>query len=333
MIIRQAAYCKYNSPLASISFILYSECFQEVLYHKYRVNVFKTRSGETGTERVLVAMSTGLGSRLLLYLTQLTKIQDKNRRNMDTFIPVHIRETEEENTSELREFVEKMGLEYLEIPIDAVFSKSLTKETLHSNEANKAKFNEVLADTKSATVKSDIIRILRQNLLAKIAQLYECKRIYLGETNDRMAINVMANICAGRGATVPWTQLPLQKLVSCDNEVAIVRPLREAQAQEVPQYLKLAGIFPSKIPDAPPKDTIYGLTSAFISGLAIDYTATPSIVTRTAAKVMTDTTPIDPNAAHCKLCHCPILIEPSEDRCESCKSLIDLVPLLEPYLL
>lgn len=34
IIIRQAAYC--------------SDCFQAVAYHKYRVNVFKTRSGSCG---------------------------------------------------------------------------------------------------------------------------------------------------------------------------------------------------------------------------------------------------------------------------------------------
>lgn len=270
-----------------------------------------------------MAMSTGLGSRLLLYLTQLAKIQDKNRKNMDTFIPVHVRESDEEDTTELRQFVEDMGLEYLEVPIDVIFSTT----PMTSNQDCKAKLNELLNGTKSATVKSDLVRILRQNLLANIARSFECKRIYLGETNDRMAINVMADICAGRGATVPWSQLPVQHL---NTEVAIVRPLREAQAQEIPEYLKLAGILPQKIPEAPSKDTIYGLTSAFISGLAVDYTATPSIVTRTAAKVMTDATPIDPNAMHCKLCQCPIVADTTA--CEACTSLMLQLPTLDSYI-
>lgn len=302
-----------------------------MLYHKYRVNVFKTRSGETGTERVLVAMSTGLASRLLLYLTQLARIQDKNRKNMDTFIPVHVRESTDEDTTELRRFVKELGLELLEIPIDAVLSTELARGELSkaANEESKTKFIHLQNNIKSPTVHSDIIRILRQNLLVIIARQLQCKRIYLGETNDRMAINVMANICAGRGATVPWTQLPVQQL-SCDgNEVAIVRPLREAQAQEIPEYLKLAGLLPEKIPHAPSKDAIYGLTSAFISGLALEYTATPSIVSRTAAKVMTEATPIDPNVAHCKLCRCPLFVDGS---CGSCRSLQDQVPLLSTYL-
>lgn len=271
-------------------------------------------------------MSTGQASRMLLYFTQLTRIQDQNRRNMDFFIPVHVVEDEGEGTSELEAFVKDMGLELIKVPLHAILNRELSRcmdlQSLGTEETRR-RLAEILSSAKTPSARADLTRILRTNLLTSLAKMHECKRIYLGDTNDRIAINVMADVCAGRGAMIPWTQMPVQHFTSL--ELGFVRPLREAQALEVPEYLKLIGKLPSFKPQEN-KSTIYGLTDAFISNLAVEYTATPSIVTRTAAKVETALTPRDPQH-HCSLCHGPVPL--GVLICSPCQGLLKEVPLLQ----
>lgn len=284
------------------------------------MNVFKTRAGPgAGPERILVGMSNGSSSRLLLYFTQLSKIQDPNRRNMDLFFPVHIIEDEAEDTAELEKYIAELGLEYRGIPLHAVFDSESV-----GNSESKAALKNAMESAKNETMKYDLVRLMRRLLLTRIASKLDCKRIYVGETNDRMAINVMADVCAGRGATVPWSQLPVQPLGSTG--ISIVRPLREAQALEIPRFLELIGKSVDSRP-APNKQTIYGLTDSFMSGLALDFSATPSIVTRTAAKVQTEKTPLESMVA-CKLCFCP-LHQSSEMLCQPCIDIFREVPALQ----
>lgn len=238
---------------------------------------------------------------------------------MDAFFPVHILEDASEDTSELRAFVKEMGLEYVEVPLHSVFDIECS-----GNDETKAKLDGILASIKSFSVKEDLIAILRRRLLIQMSKKLQCKRIFLGETNDRMAINVMADVCAGRGATVPWFQLPLQLYGRGD--IGTVRPLREAQALEVPEYLKLIGYSLPNPPEPAAQNTIYGLTDSFISNLAVEYTSTPSIVTRTAAKVNTEGTPLDPSIA-CSLCWCPV--KAGQAQCLPCKDLLAQVPSLD----
>ncbi len=274
-------------------------------------------------------MSTGQGSRLLLYLTQLAKIQDPKRRKLDTFIPVHIVEDEDEDRSALRTFVEEFGLEYKEIPIHAVMSmdldSSLSDLSFDNDTELRQQYSDLLNSIKSMTTKENLKRILRTALLTIIARKTSCRLVFLGESNDRIAINIMADICRGRGATVPWSQLPVQMVAQ--NLVGFLRPLKELQGQEVPAYLRIIGM---EIPfvSSNSKETIYGLTDSFISGLAVDFSATPSIVTRTVAKAQTEHTPVDSaSLPFCRLCLCPIL--DSNDYCQPCSNIINEVPLLQ----
>jgi hypothetical protein len=244
---------------------------------------------------------------------------------MDTFIPVHVVEDEGEDASGLESFVTGLGLELVKVPIHAIFDPELIRcKDIQSfgTEVTRNRLAEILSSAKTPSARADLIRILRTNLLACLARKFECKRIYLGDTNDRIAINVMADVCAGRGAMIPWTQMPVQHFASL--ELGFVRPLREAQALEVPAYLKLIEKEPS-CKHQEDRSIIYGLTDAFISNLAIEYTATPSIVTRTAAKVETAMTPRDP-LHHCNLCHGPVT--EGVTTCNPCKGLLTEIPLL-----
>jgi hypothetical protein len=289
-----------KQPIASIFHIRFtflialSECFQEVSYHKYRAAVSKAKVNRD-QETILLALSTGESSRLLLYLSQLARIQEPARKNLDTFVAIHVQDETHEDAAALIAYCEELGLELLTINLSTILP------------------NELLASCRSETVKCDLKRILLKRLLVEQAEALGCSKVYLDDCNDRIAINAMADVCAGRGSAVPWSQLPSQTI----NGVTFVRPLRDLQAQEVHEYLGIIGMsIPASQPT--PKDTIYGLTDSFITGLAKDFAATPSIVTKTTAKIMTDLTPLASDH-HCSLCCCP-LVEPAK-LCEACESL------------
>lgn len=260
-----------------------------------------------------MAVSTGAASRLLLYFTQLAKLQEPGRKNMDNFLPVHVKMDEDEDDSELVSFVKELGLELMIVPISAALS------------IDEEKFTSILGSAKTPSAKLDLLRILRTRLLATIAKEQGCSKVYLGDTNDRMAINAMTDVCAGRGSTIPWSQLPAQPVAA--GLMAFVRPLRDLQALEVPAYLEIIGKR-SGCEDGAGRDTIYGLTDSFISGLAKDFAATPSIITRTVGKIHTEQTPRDTKEnPFCALCWCPIV--GSEQMCHPCQGLLLEVPSLE----
>ena len=229
-------------------------------------------------------------------------------------MPVHVKMSQDEDESDLVSFVKELGLELLIVPISASLGMDVDR------------FNLLIESAKTPTAKSDLLRILRTRLLATIAKEQGCSKVYLGDTTDRMAINAMADVCAGRGSTIPWSQLPAQPVAA--GMMEFVRPLRDLQALEVPAYLEIIGR-KAGFEDGSVKDTIYGLTDSFISGLAKDFAATPSIVTRTIAKIDTEQTSTDAKESSiCALCWSPIA--GSKQICHPCEGLLQEVPSLEP---
>lgn len=120
--------------------------------------------------------------------------------------------------------------------------------------------------TPSARV--DLRRILMQARLLQHAQSQNCTRIYVGDNCTRMAIDVMAETCAGRGGALPWKLATTQELA---HGICVVRPLREVVEAEAVNYL---GLIASEYnittsPDAPvadaataKPDSIYALTDS-----------------------------------------------------------------------
>lgn len=298
--VRQSEYC--------------DECFSHGIYQKYRYSVFASR-GKKGpdTPRTLLAVSTGAASRLLVYLSQLGRLSFPNRRDLGAFVPVHIVEGDAEDTADLRALLEELGLlaAYREVPLHRIMSAGLAE----AGADDRARLEALMRACPSDSRRHDLRRILRLVLLAHLAGDLGCSRLHLGDTSDRMAVNAIADVCAGRGAAVPWAQLPLQACRSAE----VVRPLRDVQALEVDAYLRLAGRAAAGRARAEPATTLYGLADAFLGGLAKDFSGTSSNVARTMAKVRTDLTPLAAEAS-CRLCWCPLVGDASE--CAACTDLL-----------
>lgn len=278
----------------------------------------KTKVRRGTQERVLVALSTGPASSLLLHMTQRAKNLEPARQNLDVFLPVHIfDDTKEYDTTgiaRLQEFVSSQGLLLQTIPLSAILQEtnvfSAKTESLHN----------LFASCKSQSAKVDLEKILQTVLLLRFASNEGCTRVYLGETNLRIAINTVAEIGTGRGMSIPWATADLQKSPAYPS-VAIARPLRDVQLQEVFDYLSILGInYPTDLTEAE-TPSIYGLTDKFITNLSQDFTGTPSNVTRTAAKVCTEASQSS-TGAFCRLCLCPLVSDNGNEKfCYACKNL------------
>lgn len=294
-------------------------------YLKYKTVVAKSRTRRDTPETVLVALSTGPASKLLLHMTQQVKNLEPRRQKLDVFFPVHIfdDDTEEQDAAsfeEFRKYVRANGLQLISLPLSKVFEKSIELES--NLQPNPERLSSFLSAWKSATSQRSIRHLLRNLLLMRIAKSLNCTRIFLSDTSLRMAINTIADISEGRGMSLPWKSMLTQFSPLFPN-IGIVRPLRDFQNHEVTSYLALANISCQQQHESPKPsetNTIYGLTDKFITGLAQDFTATPTNVTRTALKVTTEASS-SVNTNGCRLCLCPLISE-TDSFCYACQNLV-----------
>jgi hypothetical protein len=327
IVVTQAAFCKYDR-IRAFSSLTFSECFMIQAYLKYKTVVAKSRTRRDTPETVLVALSTGPASKLLLHMTQQTKNLEPKRQKLDAFIPVHIFDddstaSDSSSLEELKIYVTSNDLVLISLPLSKVFEKSIE---LKSNlQANPVRLSHFLSSWKSASSQQSIRLLLRRLMLMRIAKDLNCTRVFLGDTGLRMAINTIADISEGRGMSLPWKSMLIQFSPLFPN-IGIVRPLRDFQSNEVISYLALAKISCQQQQESlrsSETSTIYGLTDKFVTGLAQDFTATPTNVTRTALKVTTEASS-SANSNGCCLCLCPLTSE-TDSFCYACQHLVSEV--------
>jgi len=342
--IRFAVYCEYNLLLV----LIYSECFQEQVYHKYRMTVAKACSDHNdlaGPSKILLALSSGSASRLLLHFSQMARLKTPQRPNLDEIHVAHIlepHETEEETRDFCDPYKEHLA-SYSVVPLSRVLGRK--------NEAQK--LNVLLQSCRTENSRECLLRILRFALLVKLADDLGCRLLYLGDTCSRMAVNIMVDTCEGRGMQLPWRFAQLQQIIPFSKftfllilplEVRIVRPLREIVDSEVKHYLQLKdpNWRHSNITlDESDPNTIYAATDStkfpdfifvgFVAELDAENSATVSTVTRTTAKIQTVISDLR-EWQPCALCLAPIDTTDKGLICHGCRTIIDDMDIGEDLL-
>lgn len=225
---------------------LFSDCFLEQAYHKYRISVAKCKKSSL-PERIMVAYSGGNASQyyplfillifhsLLLHFTQLARLTDPQRKNLDKFIIVCISfGYSEEQKAAITKAVSAYGLfcEFISL------SKALYGE---DDKDGDQKLEGLFKSCKMETTKVDLLCIIKRVALILTAMQRDCSKIYLGETCSSIAVKVLADTCTGRGISIPWMLSPSQRYFGLvdDMEVTTIRPLRELVNLEVDYYLSL----------------------------------------------------------------------------------------------
>lgn len=346
---------------------IFSECFKEQVYHKYRTSVVRTKDASQSAH-ILVYYSGTPSDNLLLHLTQLAAMEDPNRKNLDKFTLICF-----ENDLGKRKVLEATVQNY-NISI-AFFDIS---EILFGNADG---LQKLLESGNSENYRVELERFLHDVALVKAAASLGIYKVYVSETCTQMAINIIADTCTARGVSLPWRLAMCQRFLLPEKEVSIIRPLRDVVDGEVKEYNRLikhdqkmspetsrlsgetvklgqsnehhkddaiAGIGNAKecIPSAKqdkdetledtiinkeqPK-TLYGLSSRFIDSLDKENSATVSTVVRTAAKVKTATSEFETWKSSCALCMAPLL--DSAPFCLGCHTLSEAMPTLDASIL
>lgn len=128
--------------------------------------------------------------------------------------------------------------------------------------------DKLVVSCKSATAKSDLMRILTRMALVKVAILRGFSKVFVGDNCTRLAVDIISDTCTGRGVNLPWKYATCQKYLLDSEGVVIVRPLRDLVDLEIKYYLEsIIETYPeTALPrlDSPkePSDSIYALTDS-----------------------------------------------------------------------
>lgn len=310
------------------------------VYHKYRMTVARSKAviGESSNRsigKVLVCLDPEEpASYVLLHLTQLARLRDPNRKNLDLYEYVHISFSGYEISSELLACLKHYGVHLRIVKVEDIVVGSQALLDSHS----------------SLNTRDELQRVFRMAALLEIAKSNDTSVIYLSENCSSLAATIIADTSTGRGMSLPW-RLGATQFYFPSN-IHVVRPLREVVDLEISHYLSLItppfqilGLIMKKFDVTESRDggekeykEIYALSADFIRELDRDNSATVSTVTRTTAKIKTAISGalMKGEWKPCALCLCPlhidhtsestsevILLSSKETFCYACHELLE----------
>ncbi|ESP02605.1 hypothetical protein LOTGIDRAFT_237923 [Lottia gigantea] len=282
------------------------ECFTVYVVHKFRSAIGKSKIVRDG-DQVLLMYSGGQASTALLHLV-IEGLSERAHKKL-RFKPVilHIDESavlgmtdekRQENLSEVLKIMKKTGFPYylssieqaLDLSIEPkreLFKHMETTEDIYKRQEEKiTSLQSLLSSIKTLTAREDFIKNLRNQLMLSISGQLGYSKIMTGDTNSRLAVNILNHVAQGRGAQVAYST------GFCDNrykDIVILRPIRDLSIKEVAVYNqmnKLDSVFiPTLSTKAPSISSIEKLTEKFVTGLQADYLSTVSNIVRTGEKL------------------------------------------------
>ncbi|XP_054279048.1 cytoplasmic tRNA 2-thiolation protein 2-B [Macrosteles quadrilineatus] len=288
-------------------------CFLTSVKHKFRACLGKSKKMKPG-DKVLVAFSGSSNSVAMLHLIQSGLQETSHKRLMfhptivyiDEYSALNLSEEESKTIKEdiqrtwgLYEYPKHIVPLHLSIEEEETVNAFLTKGT----STDKTKFINMFTSLPENTSKIDMLNKLRSNLLAQIARLLGCNKIFTAETANDLAVKLITNVSLGRGA-----QLPYDVGFSDDRyaEVKVIRPMRDLSKKELVFYNVFHDLIPAHVPSlltkAEPHSSIHRLTESFLTDLQDGFPSTLSTVFRVADKLTTN--PED--KIICPLCQAPV---------------------------
>lgn len=266
--------------------------------------------GDDATEQIAAA------DRLLLHFSQLARSRDPLRKKLDSFSVMSFAEdpVEQELIRSLVRAHDGVGCHFLEM-----------RRLLFPGGGEA--LDGLLERCNGETARGELRRIMRTLAILLAARQLGCAKVYLGDTCDRLAVEVIHSTCMGRGETIPWMLAPCQPYeLGLAGRIEICRPLRDLVDREVEQYLRLVGKEDGRPPTSPQSPgtrprSVHALSESFLRTMDADNSATVSTVVRTAAKLRTAAAE-DPTGP-CSICLAPVkMADGQEELCTGCRSLL-----------
>jgi len=168
------------------------------------------------------------------------------------------------------------------------------------------KLKRSFQNAKSLTAKQNLLYSLRTRLLRDFAKEKDCTKILVSENATRLSIKLLLNIAEGRGGSLPYD---IGVSDSRDDQVGIIRPMRELTSKEVAFYNRLHDIEPivneSLDTMVVSKASLQKQTEAFVTNLQATFPSTVSTIFRTGDK-LTVSDDLISTGEHCVVCQIPL---------------------------
>lgn len=283
-----------------------SQCFITNVNHKFRASIGKNKVFSS-TEKVLVGLSGGLGSSVLLDLVHDgVKL---NTHKILRIIPVclHITGfTSEDKDTELLNTIKdkctKYGFDLYTVHISNDFNDNIvvpinggvvttSQDVINRFNSKKTKM--------SKTEWNDFIEKKKQKLYVKMACILQCSCVFTGETTTTLACNLLSNIGLGRGAQLHHD---VGFSDTRHETVKVLRPMKDITKEELSNYAAIK-LITCPLPQEENKsnmDSLQSLINSFVVDLQENYSATISTVCKTAEKIGSAVNECDKRCFHCQ---------------------------------
>ncbi|SCV74497.1 BQ2448_8138 [Microbotryum intermedium] len=254
--------------------------------------------------RVLMGLSGGLGSRVLLELLKLWfPKRDPASRAPPAFeglVVVH-----KVLTEELKQLVESLGIEgvrFIAVPLSDIF-KEPTDPASQTPLERRRKLIQLLHSTPSATshkAKPDhtsletLQHFLLLTLLRRLAQQEGCEVLVTGESSDRVAELTIEGMALGRGYTI-GEEVGVEWEVGTEHEggdqefLLVARPVSGLLRREMDEFVRVKGLVvprPEREGErAQEGQTIQAVVGKFVKGLQKEFPNTVQTVLATVHKL------------------------------------------------
>ncbi|VEN58001.1 unnamed protein product [Callosobruchus maculatus] len=207
-------------------------CFLEGVTHKFKSTLGKSKLIRP-RDRVLIVYEDNGNSTALLHMV-------RNGLNLSTpkklnFIPVvvfvedqyHLPLKERHNVIEqAKEVITALNFDLILVSLaqyatnSGSIDKLIYSEGLTISESDKDElFKNVQTDT-SDTNKTELISIIKRNLLIEVAKHLDCKYVFTSEISMDITTNLLKNVSLGRGSQIPLESVRLVLIYKgCSNKI------------------------------------------------------------------------------------------------------------------
>ncbi|BES98400.1 Cytoplasmic tRNA 2-thiolation protein 2 [Nesidiocoris tenuis] len=270
-------------------------CFLSMVSHKYRSTLGKSKVMKHG-DKVLVAFSGNDSSVCLLDMIQSAKDDGKKKKINTEMVIVFIDERpvkggDEQDITSISESLKAYEFPKYYCPLDSIYGipAPIPLDKAPGLAISNERIEECLQNCKSRTSAIDLLKKVRHRLLYLLAKDLGCNKIFLPETNDDSAVNIISNIALGRG-----DQLPLDVGFMDDRrgDIVFLRPLCEISKKEVAFYNAFKKLDPIVLPSVIDKvrtgDSMQSLTENFITNIGVTFPSTVHTIVATGTKLLVD---------------------------------------------
>ncbi|GMT32735.1 hypothetical protein PFISCL1PPCAC_24032 [Pristionchus fissidentatus] len=299
-------------------------CYGEMVTHKFRSALGKRRVFKDGAAKEALVVSDGSPSSVFLLgqIRDALQLNPHQRLVMQPTMATVVSSTTEGVMARVAD--DQSIVVHIAAVMRPLDQKLMDKDRDAEKEIRD--LAELLSCCKSLTARDEIVRILKERLILRLADELGLSTVLMADTADELARLSLSSLCIGRGGQISEMTAGVEKRKGLPT---IVRPLKEVRSKEIAIGNRLFGWEKEVIyveEDEMTKALGYSIhkaTDDFIDNLHSEgFQATVSTVLSTSSKVHPDA---NPTSSLCNLCLRTFSKE-LVGMCPPCQSIMDEIP-------